>query len=154
MTPPKVGQVSEGILVKFSFQNSSKIYQVSVLVGERRWLRNSWKKSQNSRNSDRKNRWLHLKSGKWAKEFPMHIRASKPSLPLYSFMLSCKVNQFPSSITEKKEWYVFCYQNCSDLLWEKIVLVIEKNFWNSRQKAKNLQEQWKVRTIFGNRMLF
>ena len=25
---------------------------------------------------------------------------------------------------------VFCYQNCSDLLWEKIVLVIEKNFWN------------------------
>ena len=21
---------------------------------------------------------------------------------------------------------VFCYQNCSDLLWEKIVLVIEK----------------------------
>jgi hypothetical protein len=25
---------------------------------------------------------------------------------------------------------VFCFQNCSDLLWEKIVLVIEKNFWN------------------------
>ena len=59
---------------------------------------------------------------------------------------------------------VFCYQNCSDLLWEKIVLVIEKNFWNSRLNAKNLQKiwnhwnnlfkQWKVRTIFGNRMLF
>ena len=29
---------------------------------------------------------------------------------------------------------VFCYQNCSDLLWEKIVLVIEKTF------------EWKVRT--------
>ena len=27
---------------------------------------------------------------------------------------------------------VFCYQNCSDLLWEKIVQVIKKNFWNSR----------------------
>ena len=27
---------------------------------------------------------------------------------------------------------VFCYQNCSDLLWEKIVLVIKKNFGNSR----------------------
>ena len=27
---------------------------------------------------------------------------------------------------------VFCFQNCSDLLWEKIVLVMEKNFWNSR----------------------
>ena len=33
---------------------------------------------------------------------------------------------------------VFCYQNCSDLLWEKIVLVIEKNFWNLRLKAENL----------------
>ena len=29
-----------------------------------------------------------------------------------------------------------------DLLWEKIVLVIEKNFWNSRLKAKNLQNFW------------
>ena len=31
---------------------------------------------------------------------------------------------------------VFCYRNCSDLLWEKIVLVIEKTFeirgWRSR----------------------
>jgi hypothetical protein len=42
---------------------------------------------------------------------------------------------------------VFCYQNCSDLLWEKIVLVIEKNFWNSRLKAKNLQI---CRTIYSN----
>ena len=56
---------------------------------------------------------------------------------------------------------VFCYQNCSDLLWEKIVLVIQKNFWNSRLKAEdskfvwnhlnNLFKQWKVRTIFGDR---
>ena len=37
---------------------------------------------------------------------------------------------------------VFCYQNCSDLLWEKNVLVIEKNFWNSRLKAENLQNIW------------
>ena len=27
---------------------------------------------------------------------------------------------------------VFCYQNSSDLLWEKIVQVIENCFWNSR----------------------
>ena len=27
---------------------------------------------------------------------------------------------------------VFCYQNCSDLLLEKIVLVIEKNFWDCK----------------------
>ena len=32
---------------------------------------------------------------------------------------------------------VFCYQNCSGLLWEKTVIVIEKNFWNQRLKAKN-----------------
>ena len=45
----------------------------------------------------------------------------------------------------KKHWgyvapMVFCYQICSGLLWEKIVLVIEKNFWNSRLKAENLQK--------------
>ena len=33
----------------------------------------------------------------------------------------------------------FCYQNCSDILWERIVLGIEKNFWNSRLQAENLQ---------------
>ena len=37
---------------------------------------------------------------------------------------------------------VFCYQNCSDPLWEKIVLVIEKNFWNSRLKAEKFQKFW------------
>ena len=56
-------------------------------------------------------------------------------------------------------WMVFCYQNCSDLLWEKIVQVIEKKFQNSRLKAEIWQNfwdhQWKVRTIFGiNIMLF
>ena len=43
---------------------------------------------------------------------------------------------------------VFCYQNCSDLLWEKIVLVIEKNFWNSRLKAENLQNFWEHENLF------
>ena len=38
----------------------------------------------------------------------------------------------------KKEM-VFCYQNCSDLLWEKNVLLIEIFFWNSRLKAENSQ---------------
>ena len=37
---------------------------------------------------------------------------------------------------------IFCYQNCSYLLWEKIVLVIKKNFWSSRLKAENLQNFW------------
>ena len=36
---------------------------------------------------------------------------------------------------------VFCYQNCSDILWEKIVLVIEKNLKfeaEGRESAKFL----------------
>ena len=37
---------------------------------------------------------------------------------------------------------VFRFQNCSDLLREKIGLVIVKSFWNSRLKAKNLQHFW------------
>ena len=45
---------------------------------------------------------------------------------------------------------VFCYQNCSDLLWEKKVLVIEKNFeirgWRPRI-YKNFEI---TRTIYSN----
>ena len=37
---------------------------------------------------------------------------------------------------------VFCYRNCSDQPWEKIVLVIENNFQSSRLKAENLQNVW------------
>ena len=59
---------------------------------------------------------------------------------------------------------VFCLQNNSDLLWKKIVLVIEKNFWNSSLNAKNFAkilrslEQYiqkvKGQYNFWNRMLF
>ena len=51
--------------------------------------------------------------------------------------------KFPSlkNCVENEEM-IFCYQNCSDLLWEKIVLVIGKNFWNSRLKAENSQNVW------------
>ena len=77
---------------------------------------------------------------------------------------SCHLSLFPIfEITAHRKSGIF-YQNCSDLLWVKIVPVIKKNFWNSRLKAKNLKsfwdhknnlfKQWKVRTIFGNRMLF
>ena len=44
-----------------------------------------------------------------------------------------------SSEFHKLHFYVsmaFCYQNCSDLLWEKIDLVIEKKFANLRLKAR------------------
>ena len=30
---------------------------------------------------------------------------------------------------------IFFFKNCSGLLWEKIILVIKKNFWNSKLKA-------------------
>ena len=67
---------------------------------------------------------------------------------------------FQSKAQQKKE-------KCKDwsfvskiVLWEKIVLVIEKNFWNSRLKAENFQnfwdhwnnlfKQWKVRSILND----
>ena len=98
--------------------------------------------------------------------------------PIYSSLSCRKINPVISSCYQRLNdvknssnicvfffaEMVFCYQNCSDLLREKIVLVIEKNFWNWRLKAKNFQNFWyhlnnlfkqsKVRTIFGNRMLF
>ena len=65
---------------------------------------------------------------------------------------SLRIKSLPSSLTLTKasssncqleiRKMVFCYKNCPDLLWEKNVLVIEKNFWNSRLKAKNLPNFW------------
>ena len=86
-------------------------------------------------------------------------------LSFFIFKLYCVSNFYDYvSCHRQLEEMGFCFQNCSGLLWEKIVLVIEKNFWNSRRKAENFQKiwdylnnlfkQWKVRTIFGNRMLF
>ena len=43
---------------------------------------------------------------------------------------------------------VFCYQNCSDLQWEKIVLVIEKNFPGWRPRISKIFEI--TRTIHSN----
>ena len=45
------------------------------------------------------------------------------------------------NIVHKQYLLVFCYQNCFDLTCEKIILVIEKNFCNSKLNAKNLQGQ-------------
>ena len=45
-------------------------------------------------------------------------------------------------------WMVFCYQNCSDLLWEKIVLVIEKNLGREFAKILRSLEQFD-RTVKG-----
>ena len=51
---------------------------------------------------------------------------------------------------------VFCYQNCSDLLWEKIVLVKLLKFKaEGREFARILRslEQF-IKTVQGSRMLF
>ena len=58
----------------------------------------------------------------------------------------------------------FCFKNCSDILWEKNVEVIVKNFCNSRLKVENLQTLWdhtnnlfeqrKVSTIFKTECFF
>ena len=49
-------------------------------------------------------------------------------------------------------WY--CYQNCSDLLWEKNVLVIEKKLLKfeaeDREFAKFLRSLEIIRTIYSN----
>ena len=52
---------------------------------------------------------------------------------------------FAEKYRQKFKFFFHTYfQNCSDLLWEN---VIEKNFWNSRLKAENLEI---TRTIYSN----
>ena len=52
---------------------------------------------------------------------------------------------------------VFCYQNCSDLLWEKIVLVIEakgQEFAKCLRSLEQCIQTVKGQNNFENRMLF
>ena len=53
---------------------------------------------------------------------------------------NCEQISVKETNTRKIQKMVFCYPSCSDLLWEKNVLVNEKNFWNSRLKAENLHK--------------
>ena len=61
---------------------------------------------------------------------------------IYSIEILGITVTYITDIWQPYQWYVFCCQNYSDLLWEKNVLVIEKNFWNPRLKAENLQQFW------------
>ena len=47
---------------------------------------------------------------------------------------------------------VFCYQNCSDLLWEKNVIVIEKSFETTRTiySSSERSEQFLITECFFN----
>ena len=49
---------------------------------------------------------------------------------LWQFTLGIFFTKYNKNPFRRVSEMVFCYQYCSDLLWEKIVLVIEKNFWN------------------------
>ena len=59
-------------------------------------------------------------------EFQTAQNAEEVNRILAEIISDYDCNQLPAS----KKGLVFCYQNCSDILWEQIVLVIEKNFWN------------------------
>ena len=48
------------------------------------------------------------------------------------------------------KWYFVTKIILTVLLWEKIVIVIEINFWNSRLKTVNLQNFEITRTIYSN----
>ena len=50
---------------------------------------------------------------------------------------------FPPVSCSTQNEIAFCFQNCSDLLWEKNVSNSDgENFWISRLKAQNLQILW------------
>ena len=60
------------------------------------------------------------------------------------------------SVEINSEEMSFCFQNCSDLLSEKIVVVIEKNFWNSRPSNFPIffkKKIGKIQSIFHNEKL-
>ena len=69
---------------------------------------------------------------------------SKPSDEDVWATKCCKSRQVRFGLKEM----VFCYQNCSDLLWEKIVLVIEKKIWGWRPRTCKFFEI--TRTIYSN----
>ena len=82
--------------------------------------------------------------------FPIKV---KKWLKLWSFY------SFFRKSCEFSKWMVFCNQNCSDLLWEKIVLVIEKKTfeirgWRPRvckiYSNSERSEQFLVRECFFN----
>ena len=71
--------------------------------------------------------------------------------PLVNWLIMSHKNTL-KQLFQCNQKMVFCYKNCSDLLWEKNVLVIEKFFLDH---YNNLFKQWKVvRTIFGKVWIF
>ena len=124
----------------FNYDSTLLLQSVSFHVGCNfivNWfykLRKSWKLSR-----QRLQLWqisIPWLSEQYVQFFIMFVQINFNTIPeVLPFMLLVDLKEVPGLM-------VFCYQNCSDLLWEIIVLVIEKNFWNSRLKAKDLQIFW------------
>ena len=88
--------------------------------------------------------WIHKKGKSRAYAFLTQTFVDRHAnfLPSFFQFLQKSEQKKRSSVKPTEEFtvdMVFCYQNCYDLLWEKNVLVIEKNIWNSRLKAENLK---------------
>ena len=69
-------------------------------------------------------------------------------------IITQNINIRSNDLAQKKN--VFCLQNCSDLLWEKIVVEIEKNFWNLRLFKGTIysNSEKSSQNKFWNRILF
>ena len=66
----------------------------------------------------------------------LRMKRNRPSIPWYldRHPDDHNLKQFKK---DKNSEMLFCYQNCSDLLWEKIVLVIEKEQFIQIVKGQN-----------------
>ena len=88
-------------------------------------------------------RWRHFKIKMWAaKASGRNWERAVPEVPFtihHGNFLRKGQLLFTNQFTVQHKMVVVCYQNCSHLLWGRIVLMIEKNFWNSRLKAENLK---------------
>ena len=52
----------------------------------------------------------------------------------------CKPATVPHDVTFPQEKIVFCYKNCSELLWEKVVLLIEKKLFKFKAEGQEFQK--------------
>jgi hypothetical protein len=86
---------------------------------------------------------------KHERHFHPQLRVLQPSNSILE--ISVVLKKIEKNEGEKsRKTMVFCYQNFSDLLWEKNVLVIKKFFWNSKLKAENCNFFEIIRTIYSN----
>ena len=101
-----------------------------------------------------------LHQGKFGKFLLISLYIVKKLVRNQKWIMSCSlflVMYYLKKMVKLASWLemVFCYQNCSDLLWEKIVPVIEKIFEITRTIYSNSErsEQLFVTECFFNLFL-